>query len=371
MQLKIEKKCGWKQVYLNILDKEYNLNRVIELKFNEKTTTVEFDLDKDCYIYLSNENNYKTEFVILSPNLENIYLKYNRRKQKYYIYLNSSNNFYQEAKSIVLKDEKNLFFRKDKSKIIDIIIPKDYDENKKYCLLIMFDGQNLFDKNNIGNYTDKNDPYGSWQIDVSLSMLKQTLDKEFIVVGIEHTDFLRTNELLPPSSFGPLKDEDLLNEEEKEGYIDYLDDFINETLLPYITSNYSIDLNNIGISGSSMGGLGCHYIGLKNLGKYKFILCYTPASALIIDPAWNAFYKKLSFKTNLEKLPLFYFFQGVGDDLEKILALGNKDLISNLINNGYPEHKIKKYIEPNAYHNEVWWRYAFNYMIYTTSYNVR
>ena len=59
---------------------------------------------------------------------------------------------------------------------------------------------------------------------------------------------------------------------EKEGYIDYLDAFINETLLPFISKKYSIDLNNVGISGSSMGGLGCHYIGLKNLGKYKFIL---------------------------------------------------------------------------------------------------
>jgi hypothetical protein len=113
-----------------------------------------------------------------------------------------------------------------------------------------------------------------------------------------------------------------------------------------------------------MGGLGCHYIGLKNLGKYKFILCYTPASALVVDSAWINFYNRLDFKNNLEKLPLFYFFQGINDDLEKILYQGNINLTKNMVNAGYPKELIKEYIEPNAMHNEVAWRYAFNYMIY-------
>ena len=230
----------------------------------------------------------------------------------------------------------------------------------------MFDGQNLFDKNNVGDYTDKNDPYGSWQIDISMSMLAKKLGNEFIVVGIEHTDILRTNELITPASFGKLKRGNLIEEHEKEGYIDYLDAFINETLLPHITSKYSIDLDNIGISGSSMGGLGCHYIGLKNLGKYKFILCYTPASALIKDSAWTNFYTTLDFKNNLEKLPLFYFFQGRNDDLEKLLYSGNSNLVKNLKKCGYPKNLIKSYIEESAMHNEVAWRYAFNYMIYET-----
>ena len=158
------------------------------------------------------------------------------------------------------------------------------------------------------------------------------LNKEFFVVGIDHTDYLRTNELITPSSFGKLRDEGLFSEEEKEGYIDYLDNFINETLLPYLTSNYSIDINNIGISGSSMGGMGSHYIGLKNLGKYKFILSFTPASALVTDLAWLEFYKKLNFKENIDKLPIFYFFQGNNGELENLLYEGNKELINNLIN---------------------------------------
>ena len=230
----------------------------------------------------------------------------------------------------------------------------------------MFDGQNLYDKNVSGNYTDKNDPYGSWQVDVSMSMLNKNKNLDFIVVGIEHTDILRSNELLTPASFGNMRNKDLLEENERIGYIDHLDDFINQTLFPYLIKEYNIDLENVGISGSSMGGLGCHYIGLKNLGKYKFILCYTPASALIVDEAWINFYNNLDFNNNLDKLPLFYFFQGRNDDLEKILYQGNINLINNLVNAGYPKELVKEYIEENAMHNEVAWRYAFNYMIYHT-----
>lgn len=362
--MKLHKKCGWKKVYLNVLDNNYNLNSKTLLSFNNSVCEINFDYNKDFFYYLENDNGYKTETVIISKNTDEVYLQYNRKKKAYYIYLIDTNNYYDNAISITLKDEKNLFFRNDKSKVIDIIIPKNYVASKKYGLLLMFDGQNLYDKLNVGNYTDKNDPYGSWQVDVSMSMLNKNLNKDFIVVGIEHTDYLRTNELITPSSFGKLKDERLINDEEKLGYIDHLDDFINETLLPYIFTNYSIDKENIGISGSSMGGLGCHYIGLKNLGKYNFILSYTPASALIVDSAWDNFYKRLNFKDNNTKLPIFYFFQGQNDDLEKILYQGNINLTNLLLENGYPENLIKTYIEPSAMHNEVAWRYAFNYMIF-------
>lgn len=359
----INKLCGWKKVYINVLDKKHNLIRKDLLKFSNKVSEYKFNR-KDKFYYLESEKGYKTETVIISKNTSEVSLSYNRRKHAYYISIVDTNKYYNDAFQVTLKDEKNLFFRDDKSKVIDIIVPKNYDKNKEYGLLLMFDGQNLYDKSNVGNYTTKNDPYGSWQVDVSMSMLNKNTGLEFIVVGIEHTDYLRTNELITPSSFGLLKREELLEEREKEGYIDHLDDFINETLLPYIYSNYNIDKNNIGISGSSMGGLGCHYIGLKNLGKYKFILSFTPASALITDKAWDNFYKELDFKTNVDKLPIFYFFQGLNDDLEKILYRGNKKLTSMLKNNGYPHKLIHRYIEPSAMHNEVAWRYAFNYMIH-------
>lgn len=361
--MKLRNLCNWKKIYLNKLDSNYKLNEKVELEFTDNIVEIKFDYN-DKFYYLENKDGYKTEIVIISANIDEVYLKYNKHTEKYYIGLVDTYDLYSEAFSIVMRDEKNLFFREDKSKKIDIIVPKDYNKNKKYGLLVMFDGQNLFDKENSGDYTDKNDPYGGWQVDVSMSMLAKTIGKEFIVVGIEHTDHLRTNELITPSSFGPLKDEGLIEDREKIGYIDNLDDFINETLLPYVYSNYNIDKDNIGISGSSMGGLGCHYIGLKNLGKYHFILSFTPASALIADCAWSNFYNKLNFKENQNELPIFYFFQGRNDDLEKLLYQGNENLTNLLVEYGYNKNLIKTYIEESAMHNEVAWRYAFNFMIY-------
>ena len=366
MNLQIIKECSWQKVYINILDSNYTLLRVEKLSFKDNISTFNFNLETDKFYYLSNEKCYKTEVVIISENTEKVSLKYNYKTKKYYIYLTDTVALYNSCETFILTDEKNLYFRPDKAKKIDIIVPKNYDKNKRYPLLIMFDGQNLFDLKNIGNYTTKNDPYGSWQVDVSMSMLSKKKNLEFIVVGIEHTDILRTNELLTDTNKFYLKSIDLLEEHEREGLIDNLDNFINETLLPFVTSKYSIDLDNIGISGSSMGGMGCHYIGLKNLGKYKFILSFTPASALVIDEAWSDFYQEINFKDNIDKLPLFYFFQGNYGELENMLYKGNLNLINYLLKYNYPQHLIKSYIEPSAEHNEVAWRYAFNYMIYNT-----
>ena len=364
MKLEIIKECGWKKIYINILDSNHQSVRKELLNFNNKKALIYFNLSKEKFYFLSNEKGYITEVVIISELTNKVSIKYNKKTKKYYINLIDDVNLYGCVNSVVLKDNKNLWFRPNKAKKIDIIIPKNYNKNKQYPLLIMFDGQNLFDKNNTSNYTSKNDPYGSWQVDISMSNLSKKTNKEFIVVGIEHTDIWRTNELLTETTKFPLKHKELLEENERIGYIDYLDNFINETLLPYLTSNYSIDINNIGIGGSSMGGLGCHYIGLKNLGKYKFILSFTPASALITDLAWLDFYQELNFKENIDKLPIFYFFQGNNGELENLLYEGYKELINNLIKSSYPNSLIKSYIEPSAEHNEIAWRYAFNYMIY-------
>ena len=366
VNLKIIKECSWRKVYINILDENYNLIHTEKLSFKDSICSYNFNLENSKFYYLSNGKEYKTEVVIISKNTEIITLKYNSKTKKYYIYLSDTVGLYDNCETYILRDEKNLYFRPDKAKKIDIIVPKNYDEKKKYPLLIMFDGQNLFDLNNVGNYTTKNDPYGSWQVDVSMSMLSKNKNLEFIVVGIEHTDILRTNELLTDTNKFHLKSTDLLEEHERVGLIDHLDDFINETLLPFITNKYSIDLENIGISGSSMGGMGCHYIGLKNLGKYKFILSFTPASALVVDSDWCNFYQELNFKENIDKLPLFYFFQGNNGELENMLYEGNLKLINNLLKYNYPPHLIKSYIELSAEHNEVAWRYAFNHMIYNT-----
>ena len=231
----------------------------------------------------------------------------------------------------------------------------------------MFDGQNLFDKRNVGDYTTLNDPYGSWQVDVSMESVKKHVpNTDYIVVGIENADFMRMNELMVNETFGIIRDKKELHGYPFVGYLDNLNDFINETLFSFICQNFSIDMNKVGIAGSSCGGIASHYVGLKNLGLYKFILCYTPASGLYEDVSWDNFYKRLNLKENHDKLPYFYYFQGKKDPLEKLLTKANKNLIQMLLENGYDDSLIDIYMEPKAFHNETAWRYAFNYMILKT-----
>lgn len=367
MKLTIINKTNWENVYAKLYKKCRRTNEVIKLEFVDGIATIDINLDKWLYLFLNDGNEISTEIIILSENLDTISLEYNPNKECYDAYLVNTNTIYNEVLNYTLKDEKNLFYREDKSKNISVFVPNDYDVTKKYGLLLMFDGQNLFDKRNVGNYTTLNDPYGSWQVDVSMeSVRKHIPNSDYIVVGIENADDMRMNELMVNSDFGPIRSKKVLEGYPFVGYLDNLNDFINDTLLPFVCDNFSIDMNKLGIAGSSCGGIASHYVGLKNLGQYKFILCYTPASGLYEDIYWDKFYKRLNLKDNYDKLPYFYYFQGKKDPLEKMLTKANKNLINLLLENGYDNNLIDIYMEPKAFHNETAWRYAFNYMILKT-----
>jgi hypothetical protein len=367
MKLKIKNLTGWKKTYLKLINSKRRTIKILELNFTDKICEVDIDLNKYAYIKLTNKK-YCSEIIVLSQNLHELIIRYNRRKKNYDVYL-SDDSSYGIVNSYVLKDDKNLYFRPKHTKKIDVLVPHNYDENKKYNLLIMFDGQNLFDKKNSGNYTKLNDPYGSWQIDVSIKNLTRHYDEEFIVVGIENTDYLRMNELMQNNEFGEFKEiVKPMIDPMFEGHLDDLDNFINETVLPFITSKYSINLDMIGIGGSSCGGGACHYVGMKNYQKYKFILCYTPVSGFYLDSAWRNLYSKMDMSKNL---PYFFFFQGRKGNLERQLYTLNTNLIDTMLECGYPKELINTYIDTGLNHNEISWRYAFNYMIYHTFKNLK
>lgn len=363
MQIEIIKNLGWQNVYLKLINHNRK-SKLQKLPFENKKAIVDIDLDKYQYIAFTDKRMHQTEIIILSENLSQIELKYNRKIKKYVanLYVKDISN-YGLVETFILTDDKNLSYKEHHFKTINILKPNNYDENKKYGMLIMFDSQNIFDKKKVGNYTKLNDPYGGWQVEASLSQIKKLYPhEEYIVVGIECADRYREYELSPGNSFGNLNGNIDLNDDFISiGYLDMLDDFINETLIPFIKKNYSIDETRLGISGSSAGGTACHYVGLKNFQKYRFILCFTPASGLFEDMAWNNFYEKLDLKNNINNLPFFYYYQGKKGWLEKLLYQGNINLVESLISNGYPNEKLCIYIEPKAEHNEISWRYGFNY----------
>lgn len=130
------------------------------------------------------------------------------------------------------------------SKKIWIYLPEGYSATakKKYSVIYMHDAQNLFDK--------KTSFVGEWNVDEKLDSLKA----QVIVVGIEHGNEKRIDELTP-----------FKNEKYGGGKADEYVDFIVKTLKPYIDKNYQTKTKakNTLIMGSSLGGLVSYYAVFK------------------------------------------------------------------------------------------------------------
>lgn len=350
MQLIINNKLSFKNAFIVTLDKNYDV--VSERKIEKGIQKIDINLDIEKFLYYTNKR-VKSEVIILSNNLNTLDLLYCKETKNYKFDLQIENcNEYGKVFNYSLKDEKNLFYRQDKSKNINIYVPNSYDGSKPYNVLVMFDSQNIFHKEKVGNYTDKNDPYGSWQVETSL---KYKYDN-YIVVGIENADEYRESEL----SFD---DEELKAPLGiKNGlHLDNLDDFINETLLPFVKSKFNVLTANMGICGASCGGLASLYVGLKNYNKYDFVFSFTAALGILGREGIEKLFRKYDF--NNKKLPYVFLFQGLADDLEKLLHSGNQYIKTNMIKMGYLEELIDEYIEKDAKHNEDAWRYAFNYAL--------
>ena len=179
--------CGIKG---KIIKKSFELTEVNSDGLYE----LDFDNEKFDYIYFSGGVGKRTGKVYPGDLSLCVEYKYNENKKEdlTYLFLNT-NSKSGTVENYTLSDEKNLAYRKDKSKKISVFLPKDYDGKTKYDLLYFFDAQNLFC--NSGDYTTNGDPYGSWQVDIVLDEIYKQYGKKIIVVGIDNADEYRSHEL--------------------------------------------------------------------------------------------------------------------------------------------------------------------------------
>ena len=164
--------------------------------------------------------------------------------------LNGGNSLNPTNGSINVLSENYFIPQLNRTRRIWAYLPPDYGINpgKRYPVLYMQDGQNLFDP------TDSND----WLVDEAMDNLCQTGDPGCIVVGIDNGGVYVNNEYAPwvnPALGGG----------EGEEYVN----FIVNTLKPYIDNNYLTlsDRDHTGIMGSAMGGL----ISMYALIEYQHI----------------------------------------------------------------------------------------------------
>lgn len=146
----------------------------------------------------------------------------------------------------------------ENSRDILIYLPASYGQ-RRYPVLYMHDGQNLFD--------EKTSYAGEWRVDETMRELEQE-GLEAIIVGIPNLGDQRLNEYSPfphPRMGGG------------RGHL-YLD-FIAETIKPLIDSTFDTlpDRAHTGIMGSSMGGLISLYGFFSHPDTFGFAGVMSPA----------------------------------------------------------------------------------------------
>jgi predicted alpha/beta superfamily hydrolase len=127
-----------------------------------------------------------------------------------------------------------------------IYLPPDYaTSNKRYPVLYMHDGQNVFD--------DLTSFAGEWSVDETLDSIGSH-SGEMIVVAVDHGGDKRINEYCP-------YDMEKYGKGEGDKYVD----FLAKTLKPFVDKTYRTqkDKKNTFVAGSSMGGLISMYAVLK------------------------------------------------------------------------------------------------------------
>ena len=216
---------------------------------------------------------------------------------------------------------------------ISVYLPSNYDNSKKrYPVLYMHDGQNLFDE-----YIA---PFGEWGIDEALDTIQKQKDKYAIVVAIDHGNEKRITEYNFENNIK-------YGAEEGNKYVDFLVTNLKQFIdKKYRTKN---DKSHTAIAGSSLGGLISTYAVLKYPETFGTAGIFSPA--FWIAPTIDSLAKSLSKQTANR----FWFYAGEKEssdmvpDMERI-----KDDIKKNVKND-----VSFNVDISGAHNEQTWRKWF------------
>jgi predicted alpha/beta superfamily hydrolase len=219
------------------------------------------------------------------------------------------------------------------SRKIWVYLPKNYSNSKKkYPVIYMQDGQNLFDS--------KTAYAGEWNIDETLD----SINAQTIVIGIENGGEKRMDELTP-----------FKNEKYGGGNADLYLNFMVKTLKPYVDKTYrtKTNANNTCIFGSSLGGLISFYAAIKYPEVFGKVGCFSPSFWFNRKEIFDLIEQNKTFKTKI------YFLCGDAEGDDDMINDLNK--MEDVINTKRCECKKlnKKVIIKGGNHNEKLWREGF------------
>jgi len=237
--------------------------------------------------------------------------------------------------NIVVINEKFEIPQLIRTRRVAALLPHDYyTTNKRYPVLYLQDGQNLF---------DDDAPYGSWGVDKQLASMTERGKGDLIVVAIDHAEAQRTSEFTP--SF-----KTKLGRGDGRAYIS----FLARTLKPYIDKKFRTrpDAAHTGIGGSSMGGLISIYAGIIYPEVYDRLMIFSPS--LWVTPKIPFHLMKLTnnFRGKI------YLYGGTAE---------SKTMVPNMLRlqeelkkqTGGSQVAFRTEIDPDGQHNEARWGQEF------------
>lgn len=212
-----------------------------------------------------------------------------------------------------------------------IYLPPDYgSSNKRYPVLYMQDGQNLFDRATSFS--------GEWSVDETMTQLTQNGDPGIIMIGIDNGGADRLNEYSPWNNRG-------MGGGQGDAYLD----FMVNTLKPYVDQHFRTksDAANTGILGSSMGGLISLYAGLKRPDIYGRVGVFSP-SVWFAPQIWGTL-DSATFDPNQR----YYLLAGgrEGSNLPADVERLERDLKGK----GHTNATVFRQFDPNGSHTEAFW----------------
>lgn len=230
----------------------------------------------------------------------------------------------------------------NRTRRIWVYLPKNYfkDKSKKYPVLYMNDGQNLFNLQTAA--------FGEWGVDECLDSLEVQLKKEVIVVGVDHGGAYRLEEYAPFPFKDPSDKSNKMIEGKGKAYVD----FLVQTLKPYIDKNFRTltTAQNTFIGGSSMGGLISMYAILTQPTTFGGGVIFSPAFWV------NPQIIELAKQTTLQQITRIYLFAG-GKESELIQRY-TKQMEDVLLSKKV--YHLRTVINPMAEHKESSWRAEFD-----------
>ena len=242
-----------------------------------------------------------------------------------------TSNDHTAAENVHIIDEAFYMPQLDRTRRVWIYLPPDYETStKKYPVVYMHDGQNLFD----AFYSFA----GEWKVDESMNTLFNAGDYGAIVVGIDNGSNHRIDEYSAwiNSNFGG-------------GDGELYADFLVTTLKPYIDSNYRTHTGReyTAIAGSSLGANISLYTAIEYQDVFSKVGIFSPA-------LWfsDSIYYQVTLEGLQEELR-FYFV--AGDNESSTMISDIMDMIDTLLTEGAGAENIRFIHHADGAHSEWYW----------------